>query len=162
MFSDKNRIAYIGELINEITETKGNTLVLVQYRRHGKILAEYIPEALSLDGRDKDRTKHYKAFNDGDNNTLICTFGIASTGIDIPRIFNLVVLEPGRKFEKVIQVLGRGLRIAKDKTHLGVFDVCGDSGFSKKHAATRRALYKEAKQPLEIIEVDYYDVNSNG
>ncbi len=162
LFSDKQRVAYMGELIREVAENNGNTLVLVQYRKHGKILEEYIPNSLSLDGRDKDRTKYYKAFNEGDNEILICTFGIASTGIDIPRIFNLVIIEPGKKFEKVIQTLGRGLRIAKDKTHLGVFDVCGDSGFSKNHAATRRALYKEAKQPLQVIEVEYYDANFNG
>jgi len=161
IFTDKDRVLYMAETIREVANNMGNTLVLVQYRKHGKILAEALPEATSLDGRDKNRTEVYDKFNQGDNNVLICTFGIASTGIDIPRIFNLIIIEPGKKFEKVMQTLGRGLRRTDDKTHLTVFDICGDSGLSKKHAATRRSLYKEAKQKFEIIEVEYKNVSSD-
>lgn len=155
MFSQKQRVKNIADMVQKISEEKGNTLVLVQYRKHGKVLAEAIPGSLSLDGRDKGRMEHYKQFNDSNNNVLICTFGIASKGIDIPRIFNLVMIEPGKKFEKVNQVLGRGFRKAKDKTHLNVYDIFGNIGYSVKHAARRRTLYREAKQPFEQIKVNY-------
>lgn len=160
-FTNKDRLGYVAEMIREIAVEKGNTLVLVQYRKHGKALLELLPEAISLDGRDKERLTKYTEFNEGDNNILICTFGIASTGIDIPRIFNLVILEPGKKFEKVMQTLGRGLRRTEDKKHLTVFDIYGDVGLSKKHAAARRGLYKEAKQNVEIIEVEYKHASSD-
>ena len=162
MFSDPERIEYMATTIEQIVEEYGNTLVLVQYRDHGKKLAKLLPDAISLDGRDKNRRAHYNAFNDGDNGILICTYGIASTGIDIPRIFNLGIIEPGKKFEKVMQTLGRGFRRAKDKTHINIFDICGDSGLSKKHAASRRTFYKDAQQPLHVIDVEYHDANSNG
>lgn len=162
MFSDKARVAYITATIAEIAEEYGNTLVLIQYRDHGKKLLKDLPEAVSLDGRNKGRRDVYEAFNNGDNGILICTYGIASTGIDIPRIFNLVIIEPGKKFEKVMQTLGRGLRTAEDKSHINVFDICGDSGLSKKHAASRRTFYKDAQQPLHAIDVEYYDANSDG
>jgi len=162
MFSDTERLEYMATTIEQIVEEYGNTLVLVQYRDHGKKLAKLLPDAISLDGRDKNRRDHYDAFNDGDNGILICTYGIASTGIDIPRIFNLGIIEPGKKFEKVMQTLGRGFRRAKDKTHINIFDICGDSGLSKKHAASRRTFYKEAQQPLHVIDVEYHDVNTNG
>lgn len=161
MFGEKGRMLYMAETIKMIVEEYSNTLVLVQYRAHGKKLADSIPGAVSLDGRNKGRKEYYDAFNEGDNNILICTYGIASTGIDIPRIFNLVIIEPGKKFEKVMQTLGRGLRKAEDKQHLNVFDICGDDGMSKKHAATRRKLYKEARQTLEIIDVEYYDASAD-
>jgi len=162
MFSDKQRLAYMAETIEMVTEEYGNTLVLVQYRDHGKKLAKLLPEAVSLDGRNKDRREFYEEFNSGNNGILICTYGIASTGIDIPRIFNLVLIEPGKKFEKVMQTLGRGFRTAEDKRYINIFDICGDGGLSKKHAATRRTYYKDAQQTLNVIDVEYYDANSDG
>lgn len=161
MFSDKARLRYIADTIRQVANEYGNTIVLVQYRKHGKALAELLPEAVSLDGRDKKRDVHYKRFNESENEILICTFGIASTGIDIPRIHNLVILEPGKKFEKVIQTMGRGLRKADDKEYLNVFDICGDDGFSKHHARHRKSLYREAKHPYEIIEAEYHNVDSD-
>lgn len=161
-FGQDDRARYMAVTIEEIAEEYGNTLVLVQYRAHGKKLADMIPNAVSLDGRNKGRKEHYDRFNAGDGEILICTYGIASTGIDIPRIFNLVIIEPGKKFEKVMQTLGRGLRRAEDKDHLNVFDICSDAGMSKKHAARRRTLYREARQTLQTIDVEYYDADSNG
>jgi superfamily II DNA or RNA helicase len=158
-FDQPDRLVYMAETIKLVAEEQGNTLVLVQYREHGKKLAALIPGAISLDGRNKNRKDHYDKFNSGDNNILICTYGIASTGLDIPRIFNLVFIEPGKKFEKVMQTLGRGFRKAKDKTHLNVFDICGNGGMSKTHAAKRRTLYKEAKQTFQIIDVEYHNAS---
>ena len=155
MFCQQQRVKQIADMVKDIAKEKGNTLVLVQYRKHGKVLAQAIPNSLSLDGRDKGRLEHFDKFNKSNNNVLICTFGIASKGIDIPRIFNLVMIEPGKKYEKVNQILGRGFRKAKDKTHLNVYDIFGDVGFSTKHAARRRTLYREAKQSFETIKVDY-------
>jgi len=155
LYSDVDRLAYIAELIGNIRDNSGNTLILVPYRKHGKALQELIPNSMSLDGRDKNRMDKYERFNQTDDNILICTYGIASTGIDIPRIFNLVTLEPGKKFEKVMQVLGRGLRKAADKHRLNVYDVCSNHGMSANQATKRRKLYKDARQKLEIIEAEY-------
>ena len=159
-FSDLDRAAYVAALIRDIAETNGNTLVLVTYRKHGKLLQDKIPDAVSLDGRDKNRKAFYEDFNKGDNQVLICTYGIASTGIDITRIFNIVFIEPGKKFEKVMQVIGRGLRKGEDKHTLNVYDICSDSGMSRAHASRRRSLYREAKQKFEIVDVEYVDADS--
>ncbi len=155
LFEYKIRLNYIASLLSDVRDNSGNTLVLVPYRKHGKALEELIPGSMSLDGRDKNRLEKYEKFNATDDNILICTYGIASTGIDIPRIFNLVMLEPGKKFEKVTQVLGRGLRKADDKNTLNVYDICSNSGMSANHATKRRKLFKEARQRLEIIEAEY-------
>lgn len=157
LFGCKQRVAYIANIIDEVTKTSGNTMVLVPFRKHGKLLQELIHGSVSLDGRDKNRQEFYDKFNAGNNQTLICTYGIASTGIDIPRIYNLVLLEPGKKFERVNQTLGRGVRKASDKDKLSVYDFCSDCGMSGSHANKRKALYRDARQPTEIIEAEYYN-----
>jgi len=155
LLDHKQRLAFIAQTLMDIRDNSGNTIVLVPFRKHGKALEALIPGAISLDGRDKNRLEKYERFNNSDDNILICTYGIAATGIDIPRIFNLVMLEPGKKFEKVTQTLGRGLRKADDKHRLNVYDICSNSGMSSNHATQRRKLFKEAKQQLEIIEATY-------
>jgi superfamily II DNA or RNA helicase len=159
LFSQPDRVNCLTTAIQQIAQN-GNTLVLINFRAYGKVLQESIPGSISLDGRDKNRIDIYKEFNDGDDGILICTTGIASTGIDIPRIFNLVVIEPGKKFESINQILGRGLRKTKDKTHLNVYDLHGNGKYCLRHARIRRRLYMEARQPYETITMDYHDVNT--
>lgn len=156
-FSDPDRVAAIVSILIDYAENEGNTLVFVPNKEHGKILERAIPGSVSLDGDDKPtkRQKYYKWFNDNDNNVLICTYGIASTGLDIPRINVLGFIEPGKKFEKIIQSIGRGLRKAEDKDHVTLLDFCGDTDFSKKHAASRRKLYKDAHIICHIEDFDY-------
>ena len=159
-FKQHNRVDYVASLIRDIAQDHGNTLVLVTYRKHGKLLEQLIPGSISLDGRDKGRKEFYEEFNAGDNQVLICTYGIASIGIDITRIFNLVFIEPGKKFEKVMQTIGRGLRKGQDKHELRIYDICSDSGISRSHSAKRRTLYRQAKQKFEIIDVEYIDADT--
>lgn len=161
MFAQDNRCEFMANLIKEETEQNNNSLVLVRYRKHGKILENLIPNSVALDGRNKNRKEIYDLFNSENNNVLICTTGIASTGIDIPRIYNLFIIEPGKKFETIIQILGRGLRKADDKDSLNIFDICGNCSYSKSHANKRRMLYKEAKHNFERIKVDY-NADANG
>lgn len=157
MFSDPKRVDAIVEIIKIAAEEEGNVLMLVPFKRHGKLLQERIEGSISLDGDDRatKRREWYEWFNKQDNAVLICTFGIASTGIDIPRIKVLGFIEPGKKFEKVIQTIGRGLRKASDKDHIPILDIVGDTDYSKAHARERVKIYKEAK--IEVIkeELDY-------
>lgn len=157
VFADPERLDAMTTIIKDVAENEGNVLILVPYRKHGKALEERIEGSVSLDGKDRPakRREIYEWFNDNDNNVLICTFGIASTGLDIPRIKVLCFIEPGKKFEKVIQTVGRGLRKASDKDHVSILDIVGDTAFSKTHAAERRRLYKEAKINVTTEEIKY-------
>lgn len=159
IFSDPDRLQTVAEIIIDAAENEGNVLILVPYKKHGKLLEEAIPGSISIDGnvKSKKRQEVYDWFGSNDNNVLICTFGIASTGLDIPRIKVLCFVEPGKKFEKVIQTVGRGLRKADDKDHVTIIDITGDVSFSKTHAAQRRKLYKEAKINYQVEDIQYAD-----
>ena len=106
--------------------------------------------------KTNDRKDAYKEINQGTNTITIATYGVAAVGINIPRIFNLVLLEPGKSFVRVIQSIGRGIRKAKDKDHVEIWDITSSCKFSKRHLSKRKAYYKEANYPFKVHKVKEY------
>ena len=91
--TNKARIEYIGKLLNTVKES-GNTLILVDRISAGEMLHELIPGSVFVKGdvKLKDRKDAYDDINTGDNQVVIATYGVAAVGINIPRIFNLVLI----------------------------------------------------------------------
>ena len=154
-----DRIQYIGNLIKEIAKS-GNTFVLVDRIESGKQLETYLDNSeqvsfVSGAVKTKDRKETYDEIKSADNKIIIATYGVASTGINIPRIFNLVLLEPGKSFTRVIQSIGRGLRKANDKDHVEIYDISSTCKYSKKHLLERKRYYSEAKYPFTVEKIDW-------
>jgi superfamily II DNA or RNA helicase len=83
----------------------------------------------------------------------VATYGVAAVGINIPRIFNLVLVEPGKSFTRVIQSIGRGVRKAEDKDFVQIWDITGGTKYAKRHLTERKKFYKDAKYPFSITKV---------
>ena len=150
------RIEYLGKLLNTVKES-GNTLILVDRITAGEMLAELIPGSTFVSGgvKVKDRKETYDTIKEGTNEVIIATYGVAAVGLNIPRIFNLVLLEPGKSFVRVIQSIGRGVRIAKDKDFVQIWDLTSTCKFAKRHLTQRKKFYKEAQYPFTIEKVDW-------
>lgn len=152
------RTTFIADLVENLRgNAKGNTFILVKSVEYGKKLAKMISNAVFVYGKDKKavRKKIYKLFDDNDNLVVISTFSLASTGLNIKRIFNLVFIDAGKSFTKIIQAIGRGLRRAHDKDSVTVYDIFSDLKYSKRHAAQRKAYYKEQKYEYTSRSIDY-------
>lgn len=156
LFNDSERMKYISKLIEEISKS-GNTLILVSHISAGKLLHKNIKDSIFINGSTKlkDRKEHYDEVATSNNKIIIATYGVASVGINIPRIFNLVLFESGKSFIRVIQSIGRGIRKAKDKDHVEIYDICSTAKYSKKHLTERKKYYTEAKYPFNITSVDW-------
>jgi superfamily II DNA or RNA helicase len=150
------RIDHIANFVKRISST-GNTLVLVDRVKCGEMLVERIPESSFVSGAMKtsDRKDEYDEVATSQNKVIVATYGVAAVGINIPRIFNLVLLEPGKSFVRVIQSIGRGIRRAEDKDHVEIWDVTSSAKFSKRHLATRKKYYEEAGYPYNLQKVKY-------
>lgn len=155
LVTDKARVAFIAGMIKDITDT-GNTLILVDRVATGELLEKLIPNAIFLDGSVKsaDRKTEYSKYKTEDDNHIIATYGICSTGIDVPRVFNLVLFEAGKSFIKVIQSIGRGLRVAKDKDFVNVFDITSTAKYAKRHLTARKKYYTKCSYPSSMVKVD--------
>ena len=151
-----DRLDYIASLIDNIKDT-GNTLVLVDRINAGKELEKRISSSVFVSGGTKaqERKDHYDEIADSTNKVIIATYGVAAVGINIPRIFNLVLLEPGKSFVRVIQSIGRGIRKAEDKDFVQIWDVTSTCKFAKRHLTKRKSFYREANYPFKIQKVDW-------
>ena len=156
LVTDETRMSYIGSLIQGISES-GNTLVLVDRIESGKFLTEKLEDAVFISGavKTKDRKEEYDEIKTSTNKIIVATYGVAAVGINIPRIFNLVLLEPGKSFTRVIQSIGRGIRKAEDKDFVQIWDLTASTKYAKKHLTERKKFYKEAQYPFTIEKVKY-------
>ena len=156
LVTNEDRIKYIGKLLNNIKQT-GNTLILVDRISAGELLQELIPDSVFVKGDVKltDRKEAYDEIKEGTNKVIIATYGVAAVGINIPRIFNLVLLEPGKSFVRVIQSIGRGVRKAKDKDFVQIWDITSTCKYAKRHLTQRKKFYKEAEYPFTLEKVDW-------
>ena len=154
--TNKKRLDFLATQAITISES-GNTLILVDRVETGEMLETLIPDSIFVSGKmkSKDRKEEYKEVQEVDGKVIIATYGVASTGINIVRIFNLILFEAGKSFVRVIQSIGRGIRVAPDKSFVNVYDVCSNCKYSKSHLTKRKKFYKEAQYEFSVTKITY-------
>ena len=161
--SDDKRMSKIAQLASTVKDT-GNTLILVDRIEAGQLLHLKLEElgvpednVVFVSGGTKGttRTEHYDDIATATNKIIIATYGVAAVGINIPRIFNVMLLEPGKSFVRVIQSIGRGIRKAEDKDFVQIWDITSSCKFAKRHLTQRKAFYKDASYPFDVEKLKY-------
>lgn len=150
-----DRMDFIADLIIDRASKYGNTLVLVNTIKQGQQIQKLIKDSVFLQGATENdvRAEWYGMFAHRDDLIVIATSGIASTGISIDRVFNLMLIDAGKSFVKCIQSIGRGLRKGHDKDRVHVCDVYSGLKWGRKHARERAKYYKEASYPvLKVVK----------
>jgi superfamily II DNA or RNA helicase len=166
LLENDDRMTTICHLLEKIKDT-GNTLILVDRVSAGKEIQTRLSTAFELSKQDyevsfvsgetdmKDRKEQYDEVATATNKVIVATYGVAAVGINIPRIFNLVLVEPGKSFVRVIQSIGRGIRKAEDKDFVQIWDITSSCKFAKRHLTQRKTFYKEANYPFDIEKLTY-------
>ena len=160
LLEESGRLDTMAELIRKVNET-GNTLVLVDRVSAGHELVSRLGErAVFVSGATKGSTRkaEYAEVAESSDKIIVATYGVAAVGINIPRIFNLVLVEPGKSFVRVIQSIGRGIRKAEDKDHVEIWDLTSTCKFAKRHLTKRKAFYKEANYPFSQEKLEWMKV----
>ena len=160
LLEEKGRLDTMAELVKQVNLT-GNTLVLVDRIAAGQGLLERLGDrAVFVSGSTKSKTRQdeYDEIAISDDKIIVATYGIAAVGINIPRIFNLVLIEPGKSFVRVIQSIGRGIRKAEDKDHVQIWDITSTCKFAKRHLTKRKQFYKEASYPFSQEKLEWMKI----
>ena len=157
LLEDPDRLETIAKLIEQVNQT-GNTLVLVDRIAAGQGLIERLGDhAVMVSGATKGtkRDEEYDEIATSTGKIIVATYGVAAVGINIPRIFNLVLVEPGKSFVRVIQSIGRGIRKAEDKDFVQIWDVTSTCKFARRHLTKRKQFYREASYPFTQEKLEW-------
>ena len=156
LLENDQRLDYIASMIEQVRRS-GNTLILIDRVGAGRALVERIRDAVFVSGATKgtDRQEEYDEVATASDKVIVATYGVAAVGINIPRIFNLVLIEPGKSFVRVIQSIGRGIRKASDKDFVQIWDITSTCKIAKRHLTQRKNFYKEANYPFDLERVNY-------
>lgn len=157
LLEDADRLTTIAQLIAQVNAT-GNTLVLVDRVAAGHTLVDLLgDQAVFVSGatKAKARQDEYDEVATSTGKIIVATYGVAAVGINLPRIFNLVLVEPGKSFVRVIQSIGRGIRKAEDKDHVQIWDVTSTCKFAKRHLTKRKVFYREANYPFTQEKLEW-------
>jgi superfamily II DNA or RNA helicase len=160
LLEESGRLDTMASLVQKVNET-GNTLVLVDRVSAGQELVKRLGErAVFVSGatKAKDRQDEYDEVAESSDKIIVATYGVAAVGINIPRIFNLVLVEPGKSFVRVIQSIGRGIRKAEDKDHVQIWDITSTCKFAKRHLTKRKQFYREANYPFTQERLEWMKI----
>jgi len=157
LLEESGRLDTMASVIQEVNNT-GNTLVLVDRIAAGQELVNRLGDrAVFVSGatKAKDRQDEYDEVAESSDKIIVATYGVAAVGINIPRIFNLVLVEPGKSFVRVVQSIGRGIRKAEDKDFVQIWDITSTCKFAKRHLTKRKQFYKEARYPFTHEKLEW-------
>ena len=148
----------------------GNTLILFQFvEKHGEPLYKLIKDKYTEErktffvygGVDTDTREQIREIVENETDAIIvASYGTFSTGINIRNINNIVFASPSKSKIRVLQSLGRGLRIGDKSKNLKLFDIADDftlgnnrPNFTLRHFQQRLNIYKEQKFSYKIDRV---------
>lgn len=77
---------------------------------------------------------------------VLCNVGVFTEGTDIPNIDSIILARPTMSQSLMIQMIGRGLRLHKEKSHCHVIDLVG---ITKSSLALKATLSGEEPQEQE-------------
>jgi superfamily II DNA or RNA helicase len=170
---EKNRVQNSANRINLIVKilraSKHNTMVLFQNKAHGKLIYEeakkYNENVYYIDGDvRKDDRNAIKAYMEDTSSVkwLIASYGTLSTGVSIRAIANVVLADSFKSESRVLQSIGRALRLHLEKEVATIFDLIDvfDSDPKKKRNilygqwVERKMMYAREKYPVEEKKIN--------
>ena len=144
-----------------ITNLNTNTLVLVDRIVHGEHLLEYLKCHTnkqiyfiqgSVDVEERENLR--KLMEETHGVVCIAISKIFSTGISIKNLHNIVFAAIGKARIKIIQSIGRSLRLHHTKEIATIFDIAdGCLTYGYKHFEERKRLYESENIPLIVKEM---------
>ena len=158
---------------NLALDAKGNTLILFnRVDAHGKPLYEMINNKaeegrkvffVSGEVATSDREAIRKIVEKQKDAIIVASLGTFSTGINIRNLHNIIFASPSKSQIKVLQSIGRGLRISDDGRETKLFDIADDlhwrsrKNYTLLHSAERVKIYEKEQFKYKVIKVDIND-----
>lgn len=143
-----------------VSKMEKNSLIMVDRINHGEVLLEKIKDvpnkqvffvqgSVEIEEREKIRNimEH--------NNNVICIAisKIFSTGINIRNLHYVVFASIGKAKNKIIQSIGRSLRLHESKKSAYILDIADNLKYSAAHMNERISLYQSESIKFTIKDI---------
>lgn len=167
---NKARNKYIRNLALALN---GNTLCLFQLvEKHGDQLYQLIKDKVDPNRKvffvyggteTGDREKIRAITERSDNAIIVASFGTFSTGINIRNLHNIIFSSPSKSPIRILQSIGRGLRVGDKKQSATVYDISDDltykdkKNFTLTHFQERINIYNKEGFDYEIHSIPLKD-----
>ena len=142
---------------------KGNTLVLFQFvEGHGKILNTLMESCIPSDRKiffvhgdteALERERIRGIVEKESNAIIVASYGVFSTGISVKKLHNIIFASPSKSRIRVLQSIGRQLRVAKDKVIARLYDIGDDLSWKSWMNHT----YRHFKERLKIYDSEGFE-----
>ncbi len=129
----------------------GNNIILFDHIAHGKVIQEKLQAMTDrpiffIDGSVKLEIREdiCEAMENQSGCILVANCKAFGTGTNVKAINNIIFgFSAGNSATKVIQGIGRGLRVKEGKTKMTLYDVYHSFRYSTEHYEKRKGLYKD-------------------
>jgi superfamily II DNA or RNA helicase len=159
LMNNSRRNEIIAKLASRL---QNNTIIMVDRIDHGinielalkEICKEdrpiyFIRGSTEIEEREKIRT-----LMDGRSDVIVVAVSkIFSTGINIPNLHNIIFASAGKAKIKIMQSIGRALRLHPTKSMATIFDIADNTKYSKNHLIERKKLYETEKYTHATKEI---------
>lgn len=153
---------YRNKLVGRVCKNiKNNCLIMVDYIEHGQQIYDSVyaqnPNKqiyyIRGDVEIKEREKIRKLMEEENNIIIIAISKIFSTGINIKNLHYIIFAGGGKAKVKIIQSIGRGLRLHNGKKELIIIDIMDQLKYGLAHGEKRMNLYDSEKIKYNISTV---------
>jgi superfamily II DNA or RNA helicase len=141
-------------ITNLALKVKNNTIIMADRIQHGETLEALLKEKCE-DGRpiyfirgstEMEDREAIRKLMEGRNDVIVVAISkIFSTGINIPNLHNIIFASAGKAKIKIMQSIGRALRLHPTKTMANIFDISDNTKYGKRHVSEREVLYINEK-----------------
>jgi len=140
-----------------------NTIIMVDRIDHGISLETNLKDMCQKLKKDvyfirgstdiEEREQIRKLMESKNNVIVVAISKIFSTGINIPNLHNIIFASAGKAKIKIMQSIGRALRLHPTKILAHIFDVADNTKYGKIHLDERIKLYTLEKYNFEIKNI---------
>lgn len=168
LVTNKKRNTFIKNLALSL---KQNTIILFNFIEHGKYLYDLINNSKhkgdrnvyliygAIDSNERERIR--KIVETEKDAIIIGSSSIMSTGINIKSLHNIIFAVNGKSIIRVLQSIGRAIRLHESKHKAQIYDIIDDLTFKKhqnfmvKHFLERIKIYNEQQFEYKIKSIDF-------
>lgn len=154
----------IAKITSKLTK---NALVLVDHIEHGELVTAAIKAAapnkqvyfIQGEVEVEERARIIKLMEECNDVVVVAIAKIFSTGINVKNLHYLLFAAIGKSFIKVVQTIGRGVRLHESKERLVIFDIIDELPYLAKHFEERLEIYKN--EDIECVETKLQEKVTN-